>query len=118
MPFGGAASASVYSGMPVGSASLWSVNDMETFLDSIALGHLKSIIFNNGLDGAFFLDFGHLKSIILNNCLDGAFFLGCSQEELEGSGIGMLEWWHYKPDLEHGGITPLQLKKIRSHLPQ
>ena len=35
---------------------------------------------------------GHLKSIIVYNGLDGAFFLECSKEDLEGSSIGPLQW--------------------------
>ena len=45
---------------------------MVTYLDAIALGHLRSIIINNGLDGAFFLH--------------------CAQEDLQAIGIGQVPW--------------------------
>ena len=40
----------------------------------------------------FALALGHLKSIIVNNELDGAFFLECSKGDLKGSGIGPSQW--------------------------
>ena len=52
---GGAAPVFVPSGIPVGPASSWSIKDMVTYLDAIALGHLNPIIRENGLDGVFFL---------------------------------------------------------------
>ena len=45
---------------------------METYLDAIALGHLKTIIQANGLDGAFFLE--------------------CKQVDLEAISIGLIQW--------------------------
>ena len=68
---GGAAPVFVPSGIPVGPASSWSINDMVTYLDAIALGHLNPIIRENGLDGAFFLQ--------------------CEQEDLQAIGIGQVQ---------------------------
>ena len=45
---------------------------METYLDAIALGHLRPIIRENGLDGVFFLD--------------------CTPEDMRGIGIGQVQW--------------------------
>ena len=69
---GGAAPVFVPSGIPVGPASSWSINDMVTYLDAIALGHLNPIIRENGLDGVFFLQ--------------------CAQEDLQAIGIGQVQW--------------------------
>ena len=68
---GGAAPVFVPSGIPVGPASSWSINDMVTYLDAIALGHLNPIIRENGLDGVFFLQ--------------------CAQEDLQAIGIGQVQ---------------------------
>ena len=62
----------VPSGIPIGPASKWSSNDVVTFLDAIALGHLKLIIREKELDGAFFLQ--------------------CTREDLQAIGIGRLKW--------------------------
>ena len=69
---GGAAPVFVPSGIPVGPASSWSINDMVTYLDALALCHLNPIIRENGLDGAFFLQ--------------------CAQEDLQAIGIGQVQW--------------------------
>ena len=69
---GGAAPVFVPSGIPVGPASSWSINDMVTYSDAIALGHLNPTIRENGLDGAFFLQ--------------------CAQEDLQAIGIGQVQW--------------------------
>ena len=58
--------------IPIGPASKWSSNDMVTHLDAIALGHLKLIIREKELDGAFFLQ--------------------CTREDLQAIGIGRLKW--------------------------
>ena len=68
---GGAAPVFVPSGIPVGPASSWSINDMVTYLDAIALDHLNPIIRDNGLDGAFFLQ--------------------CAEEDLQAIGIGQVQ---------------------------
>ena len=62
----------VPSGIPVGPAASWSIRDMVTYLDAIALGHLNPIIRDNGLDGAFFLQ--------------------CAQEDLQAISIGQVQW--------------------------
>ena len=69
---GGAAPVFVPSGIPVGPAASWSIHDMVTYLDAIALGHLNPIIRDNGLDGAFFLQ--------------------CAQEDLQAISIGQVQW--------------------------
>ena len=69
---GGAAPVFVPSGIPVGPASSWSIKDMVTYLDAIALGHLNPIIRENGLDGVFFLQ--------------------CAQEDLQAISIGQVQW--------------------------
>ena len=53
---------------------------MEAHLDAIALGHLRPIIRDNGLDGEYFLQ--------------------CTQEDLQAIGIGRVQWkkiWMYMP---------------------
>ena len=67
----GAAPVVFPSGIPVGPASSWSINDMVTYLDAIALGHLNPLIRENGLDGVFFLQ--------------------CEQEDLQAIGIGQVQ---------------------------
>ena len=69
---GGAAPVFVPSGIPVGPAASWSIHDMVTYLDAIALGHLNPIIRDNGLDGAFFLQ--------------------CAREDLQAISIGQVQW--------------------------
>ena len=72
-------------GIPVGPVSSWTVDDMVTYLDAIALGHLNRTIRENGLDGAFFLE--------------------CPQEELQGIGIGPVQWKKIKLYMPQGQVS-------------
>ena len=68
----------VHSGMPVGPADKWSINDMETFVE--------------------FIDLGHLKPIIKEKNIDGQTFLRSSEEDVEG--IGPLQWKKIKTKMQ------------------
>ena len=56
-PATGAAPVCVSSGIPnpAGPVSLWSINDMMTYVDAISLSHLKQFFRENGLDDRLFL---------------------------------------------------------------
>ena len=58
---------------------------MVTYLDAIRLGHLNRTIRENGLDGAFFLE--------------------CPQEDLQGIGIGPVQWKKIKLYMPQGQVS-------------
>ena len=49
----------------------------------------------------FAIDLGHLSSIIRNNALDGAFFLQLEQEDMQGIGIARVQWKKMRMHMPH-----------------